>query len=76
MRRIVLPLVTTASVTADVGAITALNVGVAVEVVVHVYVDVVAAPTTTPSPTAATPGCANCQTDTERNRTRRNDSAS
>ena len=75
MRGIVLPLVTSTSITTDVRAIAALNVRIAVEVVVHVYVDVVATPTTTPAPTTATPRRAHGQTDTERNRARRNDSA-
>src|SRR5262249_15782288 len=67
VRRIVIPLIT-AAITNVVDAITALNVGIAVEVVIHVHVDVVAAPAATPTPAAA-PGGAHGQPDSERDRT-------
>jgi hypothetical protein len=72
MSRIVLPPVTAADV---VDAIAAIDVGIAIEIVVVINVDVVAAPTSAPTPTAA-PGGAHGQTNSERNRTGGNHSAS
>ena len=70
MRGIVLPPVTAA----DVIPVTALNiidpvptadVRVAIEAVIPVDIDVVASPTTAPTPTATTPGGADCHADAE-----------
>jgi len=59
----VLPLITAASIAADViDPITAADIRVAVEVVIHIDVDVAATPSATPSP-ATTPGSAHCHTD-------------
>jgi len=65
MRWIVIPLVAAAAIAADVGAVAALNVGVAVEVVIHVDVNITMTPAASPAPTAA-PGRAHRDTDAER----------
>jgi hypothetical protein len=64
MRWIVTPLVAAAAIATDIGAVAALDIGVAVEIVIHVDVDVTAAPTTAPAPAAA-PGRAHRDTDAE-----------
>jgi hypothetical protein len=59
MRWIVLPFVAAAVAATDViYPVSALDVRIAIEVVVHVDVDVAAAPTASPTPSAATPGSA------------------
>jgi hypothetical protein len=65
MRRIVLPRIAAASIAADVGSVTAADVGIAVKVVVPVYVDVAATPSAAPTPTSA-PRRAHRQADPER----------
>jgi hypothetical protein len=65
----VLPLITAASIAADViDPITTADIRVAVEVVIHIDVDVTATPAGTPTPATA-PRSAHRQTDAKRDRT-------
>src|SRR5262245_3085930 len=64
---IVLPFVTSiadAGTAADVGAISATEVGIAVEIIVYVDINVVMSPPTAPAPAAA-PRSSHCHTDTK-----------
>jgi hypothetical protein len=66
MRRIVLPFIPTAAITADVVySVATADIGIAIEVVIVVDVDVTATPSGAPAPTAA-PGSTHGPTNAKR----------